>query len=214
MKSLGRHLAWSLFLLIEYCLCASAVPAVVRPRARAITPQEIRATIERALAARGLATEAHAIGERLTFGVPVFVTRDDAALEVTDVRCEPSSNKTLFRLRAAGDPQTLPFFVMAEGCAEALTKPFPGPRSAMPIARSMSHFRRAQRRPRAQNRPVLAEPGKPAKLVVEGEGFRISTRVMPLERGAEGQQIRVRALDSRRVMKVRVIGPALVAAAP
>jgi len=214
MKPLGPHLAWSLFLLIGCRLLASAAPAAVRRPARAITPEEIRAAVELALAERGLTTEAEAIGGRLSTAVTVFIAGDEAALEVTDIRCEPFWKKTLFRLRVPGDARTLPFLVTAEGCAEALATPLRGAGGARPVARGLSDLPQTERRAQARNRPVLAEPGKSAKLIIEGEGFRISTRVIPLERGAEGQQIRVRSLDSRRVFKAQVIGPALVAVAP
>lgn len=52
---------------------------------------------------------------------------------------------------------------------------------------------------------VLVEPGMPARLVVKGNGFRLETTVVPLERGVLGQQIRVRDPDTHRILAATVV---------
>ena len=236
MKPLTRHPSWFVFPPIVFFLGAAAVGGDSRPRARAITADEVRAAIVHALAARGITPRAVTANGRLSIAIPSVTTRDDAMLEVVDIRCDPFFKRTLARLRVAGEPQVLPFLATAEGCPAALTRPRQGPYRAARVegnghagtdgsdhpvsergdgremaapAQDIAPLSRAVNR-RAPDHRALAEPGKPARLVLEGAGFRISTRVMPLERGAHGQRIRVRALDSRRVMKAQVTGPGLV----
>ena len=53
--------------------------------------------------------------------------------------------------------------------------------------------------------PVLAKPGQPATVLVQGDGFRIFTTAVPLQRGRKGQRIRVRDLATRRVFMAEVL---------
>jgi len=52
----------------------------------------------------------------------------------------------------------------------------------------------------------MAEAGKPAKLMVEGDGFRISMPVVCLERGMLGQKIRALDSSDHRVVWAEVVG--------
>ncbi|HMD96080.1 MAG TPA: flagellar basal body P-ring formation chaperone FlgA [Terriglobia bacterium] len=54
---------------------------------------------------------------------------------------------------------------------------------------------------------VMVNQGKLAVLVMEGRSFQISVPVIPLENGVLGQQVRVRNIDSRRVVAAEVVGP-------
>jgi len=54
---------------------------------------------------------------------------------------------------------------------------------------------------------MMVNQGKRAVLVVEGPSFRMTIPVIPLENGVFGQQVRVRNLDSRRVVAAEVVGP-------
>lgn len=53
---------------------------------------------------------------------------------------------------------------------------------------------------------ALAEPGKPATLVLDNRSMRISLRVICLQRGSLHQQIRVFDARSRRVFRAEVVG--------
>jgi flagella basal body P-ring formation protein FlgA len=67
----------------------------------------------------------------------------------------------------------------------------------------------AQRaRVRKASAPILAEAGKPAMLRFDGRGLRIWMRVLCLERGALGQEIRVRDPENHRVFHAEVTGVA------
>jgi flagella basal body P-ring formation protein FlgA len=54
---------------------------------------------------------------------------------------------------------------------------------------------------------VMVNQGKRAVLLMEGRSFQISIPVIPLENGVLGQQVRVRNIDSRRVVAAEVVGP-------
>jgi len=54
---------------------------------------------------------------------------------------------------------------------------------------------------------LMVNQGKPAVLVMEGPSFRMTIPVVPLENGVLGQRVRVRNLDSRRIVAAEVVGP-------
>jgi hypothetical protein len=55
--------------------------------------------------------------------------------------------------------------------------------------------------------PVLATPGRPAMLVLENQGVRISMPAICLERGVLHQRIRARELRGSRTFRAEVVGP-------
>jgi flagella basal body P-ring formation protein FlgA len=52
---------------------------------------------------------------------------------------------------------------------------------------------------------ALVQPGRPAILKVEGPGFVLERQVIPLDAGAAGQTIRVRAPETNRIFKAVVV---------
>jgi hypothetical protein len=57
---------------------------------------------------------------------------------------------------------------------------------------------------------VLAERGKPATLILDGGGLRISMRVICLQAGELNQRIRVFDTQSRHVLRAEVVGAGLL----
>ena len=57
---------------------------------------------------------------------------------------------------------------------------------------------------------VLAERGKPANLILDGGGIRISMRVICLQAGELNQRIRVFDTQSRHVLRAEVVGAGLL----
>lgn len=53
---------------------------------------------------------------------------------------------------------------------------------------------------------ALVQPGRPASLMFEGEGFRITKRVFPLQRAGFGQMVKVFDPTARHVALARVEG--------
>jgi hypothetical protein len=69
-----------------------------------------------------------------------------------------------------------------------------------------AHPQSAESAPQREPGLSLAEAGKPAKLMVEGDGFRISMPVVCLERGVLGQKIRALDSSNHRVVWAEVVG--------
>jgi hypothetical protein len=57
---------------------------------------------------------------------------------------------------------------------------------------------------------ALVQPGRPARMLFEGEGFKITTRVMPLQRAGMGQTVRVFDPAARQVSLAEVKGKDVV----
>ena len=71
------------------------------------------------------------------------------------------------------------------------------------------------RRPGAHARSTagaLVRQGRPAKMAVRGDGFRLWVPVMCLQSGGLGDRIRVRDRCGRRLFVAKVVGPAEVEA--
>jgi len=67
-------------------------------------------------------------------------------------------------------------------------------------------------RPAPAPAPVLARPGTSATLIMVGQNLRITTAVVPLQPGVQGQCIFVRDLATSRVMKAEVVGAGVLQA--
>lgn len=187
-------------------------PAIlVRRLARSISVDEVREAIRRSIATGQAGAASELLGEITLLSAPLATEPGELTLEVSDAACDGATSRSNFRLRAANDTDFMPFLASVEGCAASALFARPaqvGPAEAAKhrLDRSLARNRRA---PRGE---ILAAPGKPARLVTEGAGFRVSTPVVPLERGASGERIRVRLPDSRRVLFAIVVGPGLLRA--
>jgi hypothetical protein len=64
-----------------------------------------------------------------------------------------------------------------------------------------SHLRRT---------PILVQAGKPATLLWEREGMRLTTQVMCLRSGRIGDQVAVRIRERKRLLQAQVVGAGMV----
>jgi flagella basal body P-ring formation protein FlgA len=62
----------------------------------------------------------------------------------------------------------------------------------------------------ARKTPILVRPGSSATLLVEAGPLRITTTVVPLQSGSQGQQILVRNPETRGTLRATVIAPNLL----
>ena len=194
---------------------------VTRPRRR-LSSAEIWTAIEDFLAERGLPApvpqacmvssaegptlmnaeaaepgKQHCAQGGLGLQAPVFVTQLDPGLAVKSMEPDRVRRRLRFLLWTAHEPQVLPFYVNVEKLWSAAAW------SSQPL-RSM--------RPAHSPAVVLVAAGKPARLVIETPNLRLTARVSPLESGVKGQVIRVRNLDTQRVLEGQVVGPGLLQA--
>jgi hypothetical protein len=58
--------------------------------------------------------------------------------------------------------------------------------------------------------PVLVHPGTPALLIIQGDGFKISQRVMPLKRGHLGELVRISDPMTHRSRLAEVTGSGML----
>jgi hypothetical protein len=176
---------------------------------------------------------------QLNLQAPVFVTKTDPGLEVKRVEADRVQRKIRFLLWTSKEPQVLPFYVtVVELNRMAAWGSGYGEQDAdSPI---FAHFRvepwrtwgdlmkspgwrgegstlvtahqKGSTRPGMASPMVLVAAGKPAKLVVETATLRLTVPVTPLESGVKGQLIRVRNLDTQRVLEAEVVGEGLLEA--
>ena len=134
----------------------------------------------------------------LQLQAPVFVTKLDPGLEVKFMEPDRVRRRLRFLLWTAHEPQVLPFYVTVEKLSTTAAWPTQTSRSV---------------RPAAAPAVVLVPMGRPARLVVETAALRFTLLVSPLESGVQGQVIRVRNLDTQRVIVAQVVGVGLLQAA-
>lgn len=129
---------------------------------------------------------------------PVYVTTDDPGLRVTHIESDPLHQQTRFRLWTSNEPANLPFYVTVMGNLKLAARTT----QVGPIKGNVAGFA-----PRSE---ALVKPGQPVRLVIQGEDYRITTTVMPLEQGMMGQEIRVRDPLTKRIFQAQVAGPGLL----
>jgi len=134
-------------------------------------------------------------------------------LRVSSACRDEGPRRTQFRVECGEPGQCLPFLVYvhdslnaeagagAGSCRLALG---PRPESGLRPAPAAS--------PKPSPKPTV-RAGDPARAVLLANGFRMTASVTCLERGREGEVIRVRGLDGH-VFRARISGPARLEALP
>src|SRR5581483_2744407 len=84
------------------------------------------------------------------------------------------------------------------------------PPSSFVVANAARPESSATKRAPRKSAPVLARSGTLASMTVESGGVRILIRVVCLQNGVQGQIIRVRNPESKRILRAKVIGSAQV----
>jgi flagella basal body P-ring formation protein FlgA len=219
-----------------------AIPArmVVRRTARVISREELAKAIREALDRPGLARLSGFNLDAIDLAAPVYVTVEDAGLEVTRLEYDVLRHQARFRLWTSKEPQILPFYVSVDyraklpalvakheisvgrqatsddfqlqtrAVAAEVAQPPLAPGDLEGLEARVS-VKAGQVVTRSMFKPVvLVEPGVPARLEVEGNGFRVETTVIPLQQGLLGQKIRARDEDTHKVFLAEVVGPELL----
>jgi flagella basal body P-ring formation protein FlgA len=213
---------------------------VIRRFYRALSTSKLLEAIRLRLGAQVTPDSAYWSLADLKLSTPVYVTLDDPGLEVTRIELDPLRRQTKFRLWTSREPSILPFWVTL---ARDVKVPTLAARQEIPARREAqaadlqveeqagsqgllaasdltglqprTSVKNGQAVTRSMLKPVvLVEAGRPTKLVAEGAHYRISTTVIPLQAGVLGQQIRVREMDSQRILSAEVVGRGELKAAP
>lgn len=111
-----------------------------------------------------------------------------ATLQVISVRFDRVTNRQLYRLRSASSP--VPFVVSVK-----VSRP-----PAVP-------FQSARALPKRPSAPCLVDPRRLARLVLLSKDSEMVIEVRPLQKGDQGDIIRVRLPKNGRTFSARVTGP-------
>ena len=192
--------------------------AEVRPASDVILPRpphplsrrEIFQAIQDDLARREISGRRELRPEDLNIQSSVPVLKVDTGLKVKRIGFDPFRRVVVFELWASQEPQFLPFEVTTRRDPRSwgLTS---GSAWGLAEAGGELGIKTGQEASRVRSKPpVLAKPGTPATLVMQGQNMRITTTVVPLEPGSKGQTIRVRDVVTARVMTAEVVDEGLL----
>ena len=131
-------------------------------------------------------------------------------LEVTGVY--PESGGSELRLRCVLPGACASFLVTVPGMPGVLKFTKPQPEKAGKSGAGAWAAQARAGRPNTAASPILVFAGRPARLLLERDGMRISISVTCLDRGALEQTVRARDPGSGRIFRARVRGPALLEA--
>jgi Chaperone for flagella basal body P-ring formation len=208
---------------VEYALrdapevrAAVAVPpeiAVTR-WSRLLSRQEIFAALSRAVAG-GELPEARSLAPADLGAIPaVLVTEDLPQIEIT--RSEPGarSAETRIRMWIPAEPRVPPFWIDLHGVFTVSPGATGG---ASPVATTAARVTARRAAQAAADEPaarsdsgVLIRSGQRVELVMLATGMRISAQATALERGRQGQKIRVRSSLAGKILIATVVNAQMV----
>jgi len=177
------------------------IPAqiTVRRGGRALTQEQIRPVIARALAQRAGRSEELLSQQPLTLPSPAPLISETAELKIFQAHWDAARHQLEFLLRCSRRSDCAPFLVVVPLRADPLPTAS-GLKDQRPVPPPLPFP--------ANRKPVfLARAGQPATLILERRGVRMTLPVVCLERGISGQQIRVRARSGRPIFHAEIVGP-------
>lgn len=178
-----------------------------------VSRREIYDAIQSDLAHRGITERAELRLEDLSVQASVPLHTNDPGLKVKRITYDPIRRETVFELRAAQEPEYLPFAVTTRRDPQVFgLAPAGGGMQAAGRGEASVDLRGFQPKPAPLKAPILAKPGTPAMLVMYGENARITATVIPLQPGIKGQRILVRDPVTSRVLAAEVAGVGLLQA--
>ncbi len=184
-----------------------AVPEriMVSRDARPITVEEVFAAIRSMLEQNGISSAASLHPEDILFQTQVLVGPGDAGLEVLRSDFDTGLKRGRFLLWPSRDPNVLPFFVAVHFAGDA---PLAGLHSGAEPARTASKPALLPVSATPVKGEVLVSPSEHATLLLRSDALRMMADVVPLERGAMGQQVHVRVVDTGKIFRAQVDGRA------
>ena len=190
-----RTLIGGWILACVFAACPLAWPGEVASRLSPVTAQQAWQAVVDELRWRGFGQEQLPRVEDLE--LPVLVpTRGPQRLRVSAVCWDADAGRVRFRLECRNQGACLPFLVYARVHAHA---------------QAASCREETQAHPPPQEAKPTVRAGERATAVLASAGLHMTAAVTCLERGQEGDIIRVRAHEGR-IFRARVAGPALVEA--
>ena len=172
---------------------------------RWILHEEIWRAITDDLARKGIAWGTELRVDDLAVQTLVPGVGEDNGLRVKSIRVDPYRSKLVFELCTSNPSQSVPFTVTTPLQQELISRLGGGAGVAAGIAQPQSPMTKRVVNSPSPPAPILAVPGTVATLFMVRPNARVTTTVVPLQRGVKGQSILVRDLGSARVMTAVVI---------
>jgi flagellar basal body P-ring formation chaperone FlgA len=184
-----------------------AVPErmTISREARPITVQEVFAAIRNAMELGGISAAANLRPEDILLQTQILVEPGDAGLQVLRSEFDAGLKRGRFLLWPAHDPKVLPFFATVR-FAENGPPGVPHFEGAANRIASQPDARPARVMPAKAE--ILVAPGETATLLLQSDALRMIADVVPLERGAMGQHVQVRVVDTGKIFRAQVDGRA------
>jgi hypothetical protein len=169
---------------------------------RPITLTEVFEAVRSALKRSGMPAAATLQPANVLFESQIFVGLGDSGLQVMRMEFDRGLRRARFLLWPSRSPKVLPFLVTAQLEGELPLAPI---RPSMDINR-LAQNSIAPAAKRSAMQEILVAPGERATLTLHSHALRIFVDVVSLERGTLGQQIRVRMMDTGKVLSAQVDG--------
>ena len=182
-----------------------------RPTLTQVTKQEVWQTVRADLRHRGLADNQLPRVEDidLPMAPPALPGR---SLRVASVCWDEGPRRTQFRLECGAPGQCLPFLVYVRESPDHLAADIAGHTQSCRLASAASPVPKSHLASEAVPKPAVRN-GDRATAVFLSTNMRMTASVTCLERGHEGEVIRVRSPDGH-IFRARISGPSLVEALP
>ena len=178
-----------------------------------LTREEVVAAIDRTLRANGNPASEVLSATDVQISDEVEVAESAPRLQVTRIQTAPDGATSRVLLWVASEPRVPPFWVRVmrridlgnsehapSGETAAQTLRVAKQVAIVPVSEHAAGVAGVQ------VSAVLVKAGDPVALVVEANGLRIQGTGIPLERGKRGDEVRVRALPSGKVVVGTVTG--------
>jgi flagellar basal body P-ring formation chaperone FlgA len=183
---------------------------LVHRASRPVTREEVVAAIQAALRRNGLPGRTTLDPEDVHFSPAVTVAATDAKLEVRRIDFDAALQQDRFLLASAADPRVLPFLVLAERPSVVREEPSAGGsegHDGRDLESALREARPANNSAAFAEGMALVEPKKIAKLHVVSGNMQMFLQVLPLEKGALDETVRVKVAGSGQILRGRVIAP-------
>ena len=183
---------------------------------RPLTREEVLAAIQTTLRANGAPANETLRASDIQMPSEVDVIESTPRLRITQIQRSPSGETSRLLVWVASEPRVPPFWVRVDrrtdldrwantskgGEKGAQTTRAPEQVAIMPVS---EHSTRIETQARSQFNAVLVKAGDPVALVVEVGGLRIQGTGISLERGRSGDEVRVRAVPSGKIVMGTVV---------
>ena len=176
---------------------------VVRTDSRPITVNEVFETICATLAQKGLVSAGTLRPEDILLESQILVAPGDSGLQVMRMDLDRGLRRARFLLWPSHSPKVLPFFAMAKLEGDLAGFPYRATADFGHIANTRAIVPPAARPAKAE---ILVGQGERATLMLRSDALRMFVEVVSMERGAMGQQIRVRMTETGKILNARVDG--------